>query len=187
MNLTTLNLLAAISSAGLSKGHRGNPAALLRIHQLYAMPVLLSGLSSIVMIKSEIAMLETHFKNTIQNLQRLHKNTPRSVVYYLAGTTPFEATLHCRQLSLFRMICHLPTNPLYLHARYILSEATKTCGSWFLQIERICTQYGLPHPLELLDNPPQKEAFKKLVKLKILDYWQDTLRTEAAVLSSLSC
>ena len=37
--------LGAVSSAGLARSHRGNPAASIRVHQLYATPVLLSGLA----------------------------------------------------------------------------------------------------------------------------------------------
>ena len=45
--------------------------------------------------------------------------------------------------------------------------------------------YQLPHPLTILDNPPTKVSFKKLVKAKIHDYWEKKLRAEAALLPSL--
>ena len=38
-------VLAAITSAGCGKGHRGNPAASLRVHTLHATPVLLCGVT----------------------------------------------------------------------------------------------------------------------------------------------
>ena len=41
-------------------GHRGNPAAAIRVHHLYATPVLLSGLSSLVLKKTEVAMIEDY-------------------------------------------------------------------------------------------------------------------------------
>ena len=46
-------------------------------------------------------------------------------------------------------------------------------------------QYSLPHPLLFLSNPPQKEVFKKLVKSKVTDYWENKLRMEASFLPSL--
>ena len=176
--------LASVSSAGLARGHRGNPAASLRVHTLYAAPKLFSGLASLVLSKFEVKLIETQFKATLQNLQRLHQNTPRAVVYFLAGSLPAEAILHSKQLSLFSMICHLPTDPLHDHAKYILSGQLSS-KSWFLQIRDICCQYNLPNPLQLLDNPPSKEKFKKEVKFKILDYWQHLLRAEAQPLPSI--
>ena len=41
--------LHGVSSAGMARSHRGNPAASLRGHQLYALPVLLNGLASLVL------------------------------------------------------------------------------------------------------------------------------------------
>ena len=100
------NDLAAICSAGLGKAHRGNPAASLRVHLLHATPVLLSGVATLVLNKAEKNVLDTHYKCTVQRLQRLHRKTPRSVVFFLAGCLPFEALLHSRQLGLFSMVCH---------------------------------------------------------------------------------
>ena len=54
--------LGSVSSAGLARAHRTNPAASLRVHQLYCTPVLLSGLASLVLSKSEISLIENHFK-----------------------------------------------------------------------------------------------------------------------------
>ena len=46
-------------------------------------------------------------------------------------------------------------------------------------------QYQLPHPLLLLNDPPDKASFKKLLKSKILDHWEKRLRLEATLLPSL--
>ena len=93
--------LAAVSSAGLTRGCRSNQAASLRIHNLYAILVLFSGLGSLLLLKSEIKVIATHIKNTTQCLQRLHENTPMAVVFLLAGCLPAEALLNQRQPSLF--------------------------------------------------------------------------------------
>ena len=47
-------------------------------------------------------------------------------------------------------------------------------------------KYQLPHPLHLLDYPPTKEAFKRLVNAKVLDFWERKLRLEASFLPSLA-
>ena len=90
---------------------------------------------------------------------------------------PAKAVLRMRQLSLFSMICRLPGNILNNLAGQILLSDKKEL-TWFGQIESACYQYALPHPLQLLDNPPEKESFKKLTKLKVAEYWQLYLRNK---------
>ena len=177
--------LGSIMSAGIARGHRGSPAAALRVHEMYCTPKLFSGLATLVLSKTETQVIESHYKNTLQNLQRLHRNTPRSIVYFLAGSLPGEAQLHLRQLSLFSMICHLPEDPLHSHAKYCLTTLRPSSQSWFFQIRTLCHQYHLPHPLVLLDKPFPKEMFKKRVKLQVTEYWQEALASECLPLQSL--
>ena len=83
------------------------------------------------------------------------------------------------------MVCHLPHDPLHAHARLALTTAPPKTKSWFHQVRRICAQYDLPTPLDLVINPFPKKFFKKLVKTKVVEYWQAQLRLEVSSLSSL--
>ena len=177
--------LHVLLSAGLRRGQRSNPAASLRVHSIYNTPVLLSGLASLVLSKDEIRLIDSHYLTTLQNLQRLHDKTPRSVTLFLAGSLPAEALLHLRQLSLFSMITRLVDDPLNAHAHYILTTAARSAKSWFQQIRGICLQYGLPHPLELLQYPLSKTKFKALAKKHVIMYWENHLLEESGKLSSL--
>ena len=171
--------LATLCHAGVAKGQRGSPASALKLHNLYGTSVLLSGLASLVLNKAEIKMLENHFKGTLQSIQRLEQGTPRSAIYLLAGSLPVEALLHCRQLSLFSMVCRLKDNPLHRHAKYILTTSVTYRNSWFHQVRDICLKYNLPHPLELLDTIPTKFMFKKYVKSQVHQYWYGVFSREA--------
>ena len=165
--------MAAISPIGIARAHRGSPASSLKMQEIYGTSVLLSGLASLVLSSKEVSILENHFKNTLENLQKLHKNTPKPVVYMLAGSLPLEALLHCRQLSLFFMISRLKNDVLHKHAKFILTSANPSCKSWFFEISKVCRLYKLPHPLSLLDRDLKKEDFKRLVKQKVKKHWQD--------------
>ena len=189
------NLLKRISSfkkalgfvlfCGLARGSRKNPAVAVRIINVYATPVLMSGLASLVLSKKEVSSLDQQYKRTLQNILKLSVSSPRSLVHFVAGSLPATAILHLRQISLFSMICHLSENPLYEHAQNVLHTSSLSKHSWFLQISDILLMYQLPHPLVLLANPPRKEAFKKLVKAKVIDYWEQLLKAEASYLPSL--
>ena len=54
--------------AGLARNHRGNPAASIRVEKLYATPKLTSGIGALVLLKSEVNMLDHHLKETLEQL-----------------------------------------------------------------------------------------------------------------------
>ena len=130
-------------------------------------------------------MIHQHHKDILTGIQRLHSRTPRAVICFLAGSLPGSALLHLRQLSIFGMICRLPGNILHHHALNIFSGGISSKKSWFNQIRDHCLLYHLPHPLTLLQSPLPKLKFKQLVKSRIMGYWEQTLRSEAAPLTSL--
>ena len=171
--------------AGLARKHRGNPAASLKLSQIYCLPVLLSGMASLVLSQAELKILDDHHLASLRKLLKLYDRTPRSFIYLLSGSLPASAILHQRQMSLFLMICHLVNDPLHRHAEYTLLHSEKCAKSWFIQVRDICLQYNLPHPLSLLYNPPTRLQARQLVKLRITEYWQQVLTEEASSLSSL--
>ena len=170
--------------SGLARGHRGNPAAAVRVERLYGLPVLLSGMASLVLSTQEVSLISSHFKQHMERLLKLHKATPDPVVWFLAGSLPAEAVLHLRMLSLFGMLARLNdgNNVLATHARNIFASAKASSKSWFLEIQKISLKYLLPHPITFLNSPPKKLPFKKLVKSAVLDFWERKYRTEAAFL-----
>ena len=177
--------LASVAFTGIAKGQKGNPAYIIRIEKLYATPVLLSGIPTLVLTSKELEMIDLHYINTLRSLLRLSEKTPRSVIFFLAGSLPASALIHMRQLSLFAMICRLQGNILHNHALNFFTSKTKSPKSWFNQVRSCCLQYGLPHPLDLLEISPDRVQFKRMVKKKVIDYWEVVLREESKSLKSL--
>ena len=97
----------AVLPAGLAKGHRGNPAAGMRVERLYGTPVLLSGLATMVLTKPEIGLIAGHYKQHVERLLKLHQATPECVVWFIGGSLPLTAQLHLRQLTLYGMLARL--------------------------------------------------------------------------------
>ena len=172
-------------SSGSARKSRANPLVGLRLQNIYGTPVLLSGVASLVLSRKEISIIDQHLKVTHQNLQKLHPNTPRAVVYFLGGCLPGEAIIHLKMLTIFGMVARLPSDPLKIHAENILITGKSSSKSWFWFVRDICLQYGLPHPLSILKKPPIKKVFQKLIKAKIVNYWEAKLRGESSLLSSL--
>ena len=104
---------------------------------------------------------------------------PDPVIYFLAGSLPITAHIHKRQLSLFGMICRLPENILHKIAARVLWSEPDNSKSWFINIRQLCVKYCLPSPLTLLQNPPSKIAYKRLISSNIVDFWENYLRSLA--------
>ena len=83
------------------------------------------------------------------------------------------------------MICHLPTDPLNILARQALTSSPKSAKSWFQQLRDLCLKYQLPHPIILLDSPPTKYQFKRMIKTSIMNFWQRVIGSETEGLVSL--
>ena len=127
--------LFSVLSIGTDKGHHGNPAASIRVEKLYDSPVLLNGLSSLVLSKAEQTALDHHYKVNLERLQRLYKATPAPVVYFLAGSLPATAFLHMRQFFLLGMIARLgPSHILNKHGSLVLADPAANKFSWFCQV-----------------------------------------------------
>ena len=180
--------LFSLLPAGIALHHGGNPTASLRLDNVYCLPVLLSGLASLLLTKTEVKKVSHYYKINLTRLMKLSDRTPDCAVYFLAGILPFEAHLHLRQLTLltlFSMTCHLRGNILHHVACSSFIGNRSKNSSWFDQVRLLCSQYCLPHPLVLLDKPlPQKE-FKTLCRERVFEFWQKEMAMKCSNLSSL--
>ena len=152
---------------------------------MYGVPVLMSGLGTLVLKKKEIQIIQQHHKKILERIQKLHPSTPDPVVFFLSGTLPAPAIIHLRQLTLFGMITRLQGSVLHEHAVRVLTVSKPSSMSWVLQLRELCLQYQLPHPIILLKQPMSKLAFKTLVRNHVQSFWQEKLRHEASCLTSL--
>ena len=184
------NSLRAIIPAGMARGHRGNPAAAagLYLERLYACPVLLSGLSALVLSNMEMSAIHHYYKVHIERVQRLHQATPECVIMFLAGSLPATALLDLRMLGALGMIARLgPDHLLHQHGVHVLlnNEGKNLSRSWFPKIRILCQKYLLPDPLLVMQSPPTYYHWKKLTKSHVIDWWESHYRGMAEQLKSL--
>ena len=191
------NILAGLSAhrravysllkAGLARSHRANPSGTLRVERVYGVPVLLSGIASLVLTTKEETMMSQHYKVHLERLLKLHQATPAPVVFMISGCLPLQAQLHLKMLSIFGQLSRLRAgdNILAVWANNFYSSATSNPKSWFGAVRKLCLQYGLPHPSEWLSYQPSKSQVKRITKSAVLQFWLDKLRNQAATLPSL--
>ena len=122
--------------------------------------------------KKDLQSLETFQRKTLKHLQGLSQNTATAAVYHLLGAIPVEGLLDQRFLSTFGNILQNENSTEFHLAKRQLLHKDENSHSWYIKLKGILEKYNLPHPLELLENPPKKKAWKNLYKTnlkKILD------------------
>ena len=135
---------------------------------------------------AEVHIIHQNVKITLERLQKLRPKSPHCVVMFLGGNLPGKALYHLRVLSLFGMIARLPESMLNKIAYYQLVHAKPSSDSWFMLVRELCLKYGLPSPLSLLNMPIPKLQYKRLVKSKVIDFWEKLYRSEASQLNDRS-
>ena len=76
--------LFSLLPAGLALRHNGNPAASLRIDKIYCLPVLLSGLATLVLTNVEVQMINKFHKNILVH-GMIHIALRYSLKHYESG------------------------------------------------------------------------------------------------------
>ena len=169
---------------GLAKGHRGSPAAGLRLERAYGAPVLLSGVASLVLSGAEISAIHQHFKMCVLHLMKLPLTTPEGFLMFSAGALPATAIIHLHTFTLLGMIGRLQQHCILnkLGRQALLSGSN---SSRFVMVRIFTQQYQLPDPLIVLQQPLPKSQWKSLCKSKVVMWWEKHFRGEADNLESL--
>ena len=173
-NIYHKKAIAAVSPLGLGRRRKLNPAASIRIQQLYGTPVLLSGISSLFLKKTELDTINQYMKKCLQYHQKLPDSTPPCVIAFLGGTLPGRAIIHLKQLNIFGMIARMPGSVLHTHGYQVLTRLSSPFSSWFFQICDLCLEYGLTNPLDLLSDSPSNSSFNRKIKSLVIDHWERT-------------
>ena len=77
-------VLFSLLPAGLARRHNANPYAGLKIESMYALPVLMSGISTLVLKKSEYNVVMRHHKDSLKRIMKLPADAPDCSVFSLA-------------------------------------------------------------------------------------------------------
>ena len=130
--------------------------------------------------------MHRHHRTTLCRLQKLARTTPDCVVFFLAGSLPSTALIHIRQLGLLGMMARLGDSSVLQRIGKEALLHNSNYKSWFQGMRSVTSQYGLPDPLLVLQSPPTKDTWKKICKAKVVSWWEERLRGEASLLSSLT-
>ena len=138
---------------------------------MYCLPVLLSGLGALP-IRPTVMKSVNIFHNKIwRGFLKLSQTSPTPSLYFLCGELPIEGKLHLGLFSLFYNILTNPQTKAFEIVKYILMMSNEKSITWSVHLIIICRMYGLPDPLQLMqDPPPTKLCWRTLVTTKVTVY-----------------
>ena len=123
----------------------------IRAEMCFCTPILLSGLSSLIINNTNMNYLETYFKGSLKKILRLPVDTPDPFVYLISGSLPLSAHIHLRQLSLVIKLNQLgPSHTSFIHATLTLTSKPIPKWSWWHHVSLMCIKYDIP-PLRNID------------------------------------
>ena len=168
---TARRTVYSLLGAGLHGLNGVNPKIAIHLIQIYVLPRLMYGLEVVNINNCDVQHLEIYYRKLLKQIQHLPERTSTSAVYLLLGKIPIEGELHKKMLKTFGNIIRNENSiEREIAIRQLAIKCTKS-GSWFPKIVEIAEKYDLPSLHDLLENPPSKYAWNKLVNIRIQNYY----------------
>ena len=159
-------------------------------YRTYVLPTLTYGLETLVLGSKELAALSAFHRKNLRYLQHLPQSSAIPAIFLLLGIAPIEATLHVTALTLVRNILAAESNsPPALYVRDIITHQSAVCrdgsSSWTSHVKKLLRQYELPTIYSIINNTPNKNAWKETINKSVNTYWTKSLQDEAKQKSTL--
>ena len=156
------------------------PLVKLHIYQTFVCPVLLSGLSSLVIQPTTLSPLSIFQRKVLKGVLQLSKQASTASIHFLTGELPIEAMLHGDILSLFFSVWANPDLKIHTMVKYLVTNSTDNSWTWSNSIRKIANQYGLEEPMQLMyKDAPSRSNFKNDVITRICAFHEQDLRKNA--------
>ena len=147
-----------LMAAGLHGENGLDPEASVQLTYTYVLPVLVYGLEVVFPNRTLMDKLKRVYKKFLKEVLSLPDTVADPAVYILTGTTPIEAVIHKRALTLYGSICRLEENSVEKQlARRQLSIKGFSSNSWYIAIRKLLIKYDLPQIWELLETHLPKQ------------------------------
>ena len=163
-----------------------DPDTSIHLLQTYMLPVLVYGLEVLMPRKVLLERLNRIHKQFLKMILSLLETVADPAVYVLSGTAPIESVIHKRALTLHGNICRLNEDTVEKQlTRRQFSVKGSMGSSWFVEIRKLMLKYSLPPAWEVLDIPPTKFRWKRLLSRHVNTYWSEQIKSHAVLYSSL--
>jgi hypothetical protein len=171
--------LYSLLGAGVH-GTNGLPPKVTRvIYTLYVLPVLLHGVETLTLNKTQRDTLEQFHRDSIKNLQTLPTRVANCISYLLYGVAPLEAFIDRRIATLVGRIANQKDSTLHAVLTRQMAVKSTNSKSWAIYAAGRLAQYDFPTIPQILASPPPMSRWKMRVREVVRRYWDDRLQEEA--------
>jgi hypothetical protein len=177
--------LYSLLGAGLYGKNGLNPTACLHLLQVYVIPILTYGLDILLPSRTELQTLEIFYRKILKRILSIPTNTADPAVYIMAGAIPIESRIHKLALGVYANTCRTTNSIEREIAERQLGMKAINNNSWFSKLKQILAIYELPSSHNILDLPPTKNAWKKMVNKAVNEYWIEHIKKMSTYFKSL--
>lgn len=175
--ITARRTVFALMGAGLHGLNGVNPKASIHLIKTYVVPRLLYGLEILSLSIEDIRNLENYYKKLLRQIQHIPDRTANAATFLLLGRIPIIGEVHKRMLTTYgNIIRNIDSVERDLAFRQL---ALRPPNSWFTKLGDLAEKYDLCSPHDILDTPPTKLAWGKLVNNAVNNYYMTSLIAEA--------
>ena len=126
------------------------------------------------------------YKNILEQVLSLPSTAADPVVYIISGALPIEGIIHKRALVFYGSLCRLQESSIQKQlAKRQLAVKDYRSNSWYVAVRKILVRFNLPSCCDLLDNPPSKEHWRRMVNKQVNELWSSQIQQSAGLYSSI--
>ena len=177
----TTNALMGVGWHGMN----GLPPALnIQLYKVFVIPRFTYGLEAIKIRNVDYTDMEKQHRSLIRNILHLPTRTAIPALHIISSVLPIQAIIEEKTLKFLRSCL---VNPGILQDIIIRQHAMKdsNSNSWVVYMEKMLEKYKLPTIMEMYEESPTKESWKKLVKEHVQQKWKEVLEEIAESKSTL--
>ena len=175
----------ALMGSGVHGTNGIDPPTSYQIYRTYVIPRLIYGLEVLPLTKGNIDQLEKFHRKNLRQIQSLPERTSNSAALLLLGALPIEAEIHKRSLSLLFSLITCDNGKIQDILNRQVSTNFDNKKSYFSRMVDVLEMYELPSIIQLQNNIPKKESWKKDIKERLSKFWTKKLMYDARNKSSL--
>ncbi len=123
------------------------------------------------MLQLEKDKLELFERKFLKQIQGLPDKCATVAAYALLGTIPITAQIEKNVLTTFYNIAKQPECIEHELVQRQLAIKDESSNSWFTYVRQLLQKYNLPSAYEIMDQPPSKSKWKKLLSKAFNEFW----------------
>ena len=169
--------LYSLMASGLHGENGLDPETCANLLQIYVLPVLVYGLEVVLPKQTLVEKLSRAYKKILKQVLSLPNTVADPAVYIISGALPIEGVIHKRALIFYGNLCRLQESTFEKQlARSQLAIKDFNCSSWYVDLRKILVKYDLSLRWDLLDDPPKKEHWRRMVNKQMNGYWSTKIK-----------